>query len=200
MRHCDSKGKMLSFVGVNAHDHQNSIAKKRIQDLQDTSRTMLVHAKQQWPNKAVTQHLWPYYALHTANDIHQATAGKEEASPLEKFLAIPIHQAPRLITSNHLDVQCMSYKDRYKLDKRVLSGTKNRQEWGYILDHPPLYMPDPLHWYSMSLLDWHLPSSTVSLAIYLRRLLTFLIQSNGRNRHTLSSKHLRKLPRKFLKH
>ena len=57
---------MISFLGVNAH-HQNGIVEKRIRDLQDTSRTMLVYVKKCWP-KAVSSHLWPY-ALQTANNI-----------------------------------------------------------------------------------------------------------------------------------
>ena len=61
MSHCDSKGQTISFAGVNAH-HQNGIAEKRIRDLQDTARTMLVHAKKRWP-KAVSAHLWPYACL-----------------------------------------------------------------------------------------------------------------------------------------
>ena len=109
----------------------------------------------------------------------------------------PFPSGPRSTTSDHLDVRSMSYKDRYKLDRKVLSGTKG-QEWDCISDHLRS-MPDPLHWYSTSPQDWHLPSSIVSLTIYLRRLLTYPIQLNGRNRHT-SSRHLRKLPRKFLRH
>ena len=57
LSHCDSKGQTVSFAGVNAH-HQNGVAEKRIRDLQDTARTMLVHAKKKW-SKAVTPHLWP---------------------------------------------------------------------------------------------------------------------------------------------
>ena len=35
---------MLSFCGVNAH-FQNGVAEKRIRDLQDNARTMLLHAQ-----------------------------------------------------------------------------------------------------------------------------------------------------------
>jgi hypothetical protein len=46
--HCKEKQQMISFSGVNAH-FQNALAEKRIRDLQDSARTMLVHAKHRWP-------------------------------------------------------------------------------------------------------------------------------------------------------
>ena len=87
LSHCDSKGQTVSFAGVNAH-HQNGVAEKRIRDLQDTARTMLVHAKKKW-SKAVTPHLWPY-ALRTANDIFISTSRDNGPSPLERFSNVPI--------------------------------------------------------------------------------------------------------------
>jgi hypothetical protein len=56
--HCELKQQSISFCGAHAH-FQNSIAEKRIRDLQDSARTMLVHAKHRWP-KAINAHLWPY--------------------------------------------------------------------------------------------------------------------------------------------
>jgi hypothetical protein len=54
----------ISFCGVNAH-FQNGIAERKIRDLQEHSRTMLIHATKRWP-KAITANLWPY-ALRVAN-------------------------------------------------------------------------------------------------------------------------------------
>ena len=48
----------LSFCGINAH-FQNRVAEKRIRDLQDNARTMLLHAHRRWED-AVTINLWPY--------------------------------------------------------------------------------------------------------------------------------------------
>jgi hypothetical protein len=55
----------LSFCGVNAH-FQNGVAERRIRELQDMARTMLIHANRRWP-QAITANLWPY-ALRMAND------------------------------------------------------------------------------------------------------------------------------------
>jgi hypothetical protein len=63
----------IYFCGVNAH-FQNGIAVKRIIDLQEQARTMILHAKSRWP-KGVSIHLWPY-ALRSANQLRQVTPDK----------------------------------------------------------------------------------------------------------------------------
>ena len=55
----------ITYCGVNAH-FQNGVAEKRIRDLQDMTRTALLHATARWP-KVISNCLWPY-ALRTAND------------------------------------------------------------------------------------------------------------------------------------
>jgi hypothetical protein len=54
---CESKNQQLSFCGVNAH-YQNGRAEKKIQDLQDSTRTSLLHAMRKRP-QAVIINLWP---------------------------------------------------------------------------------------------------------------------------------------------
>jgi hypothetical protein len=77
------KQQTIYFCGVNAH-FQNGIAEKRIRDLQEQARTMLLHAKSRWP-KGVSIHLWPY-ALRSANQLRQVTPDKEDGTaPLERF-------------------------------------------------------------------------------------------------------------------
>ena len=56
-----------SYSGVGAH-HQNGVAEKRIQDLQDCARTMLLHAQRRWPD-AVSENLWPY-AVRAAAEVN----------------------------------------------------------------------------------------------------------------------------------
>ena len=62
---CSTAGQTLTFVGVNAH-HQNGIAEHRIRELQNQTRSQLIHTNRRWP-KAITTNLWPY-ALRMTND------------------------------------------------------------------------------------------------------------------------------------
>ena len=54
-RRKSAKKQNLMYAGVNAH-HQNGIAKRRIRELQETTRLMLIHASRWWPG-VVTIHL-----------------------------------------------------------------------------------------------------------------------------------------------
>ena len=67
---CRQRKQDLAFAGVNAH-HQNGIAERRIRELQETTRAMLIHATKRWPG-VVTIHLWPY-AIRMANQAYNAT-------------------------------------------------------------------------------------------------------------------------------
>ena len=58
MDECHKQIQNLTFAGVNAH-HPNGIAKRRIREVQETTRAMLIHASKWWPG-VVTIHLWPY--------------------------------------------------------------------------------------------------------------------------------------------
>ncbi len=83
---CHEKGQTISYCGVNAH-FQNGRAEKKIRDLQDTSRTSLLHAVKKWPN-VININLWPY-AMRYANDVSNLIPRKdEELSPIEKFSGI----------------------------------------------------------------------------------------------------------------
>jgi Reverse transcriptase (RNA-dependent DNA polymerase) len=97
--HCYSNGQGLTFAGVNAH-HQNGKAERRIRELQDMARTMLIHAKHRWPS-AITANLWPY-AIRMANDVLNATPsskfpdGRIPSSSFSKSNVVtnPIHWHP----------------------------------------------------------------------------------------------------------
>ena len=62
---CERNQQGLTFAAVGAH-HQNGKAERRIRELQETARAMLLHAVRRWPN-AITAHLWPY-AVRMANE------------------------------------------------------------------------------------------------------------------------------------
>ena len=77
------KGQTISYCGVNAH-WQNGIAEKRIRDLTDQARTILLFAQSRWPG-AVSTHLWPY-ALRAANDsLNNSPRLQDKVIPSEAF-------------------------------------------------------------------------------------------------------------------
>ena len=65
LKDVEEQGQTISYCGVNAH-YQNGIAEKRIRDLTERARKMLLHAKSRWP-EAITVNLWPY-AIRAAQD------------------------------------------------------------------------------------------------------------------------------------
>ncbi len=88
VRAVEKASQTISFCGVNAH-HMNGHAEKRIRDLQENARAMLLHAKRRWPS-AVTAHLWPY-AVRMANEVHNFSPSiKEGISPIERFSQVQV--------------------------------------------------------------------------------------------------------------
>jgi len=78
-------GQGITFAAVGAH-HQNGRAERRIRELQESARAMLLHAHRRWPN-AITVNLWPY-ALKMANDTYNdmpSLLDKEARSPMQLF-------------------------------------------------------------------------------------------------------------------
>lgn len=83
----------ISFCGVNAH-WQNGIAERRIRELQDSARTMMIHANRRWPT-AINANLW-LYALRLANQIYNATpAVKSQKIPIETFMGSQVAEHPK---------------------------------------------------------------------------------------------------------
>jgi len=82
-QHVEDKGQSISFCGVGAH-HQNGKVEKRIRDIVDQSRTMLLHASHRWP-KAVSAALWPCALLHSARIRNNMSTMTEGATPLSIF-------------------------------------------------------------------------------------------------------------------
>ena len=108
-------GQTISFCAVNAH-HQNGKAEKKIRDLQEAARTMILHAKQRWPS-AVTVNLWPY-ALRMANDIANSAPSlqHDQASPLEMFAQTDVSPRVKHVHTFGSPV--------YVLDSRLQAGRR----------------------------------------------------------------------------
>ena len=80
--HARKRGQRVTHCGVNAH-FQNGIAERRIRDLQDRGRTMLVHAKHSWPD-AIEPCMWPF-AIRLANEAHNCTPVRGGLSPIALY-------------------------------------------------------------------------------------------------------------------
>lgn len=79
----ERNGQMITYSGVGAH-HQNAKAEKKIRDLQDMSRSMLLHAAIRWSD-AITANLWPF-SMRMANDVINASpTSTDTISPIEQF-------------------------------------------------------------------------------------------------------------------
>jgi hypothetical protein len=108
------KAQRLSFCGVEAH-HQNGRAEKRIRDVQDEARTMLIHANRHWP-EAIDARLWPYALRATNEAIINTPFPGYETTPIEMFMQTKV--APHL--SDQHPFGCPAYV----LDGRLQSGSK----------------------------------------------------------------------------
>ena len=82
----------MTFCGVNAH-HQNGVAERRILDLSDKARAMLIDARHRNPH--VTDNLWPF-ALRQASAIGRTLPriGRDK-SPLELFSGVDVRPSHR---------------------------------------------------------------------------------------------------------
>ena len=76
---CTKSNQRLTFAGVNAH-HQNGVAERRIRELQELVRRMMIHANRKWPHSLSTT-LWPY-ALRMANNIYNHSPFKQHIDHL----------------------------------------------------------------------------------------------------------------------
>jgi len=86
------QGQTISFCGVNAH-WQNERAERRIRDLGDSLRRMMVHANKRWP-QAMSTSLWPY-AFQLSNELKNDTPTTLSGeTPRERLSGISI--APNL--------------------------------------------------------------------------------------------------------
>ena len=123
---CDSQRQGMSYSGVNAH-FQSGIAERRIRELQDNARVLLIHAQRRWPS-AVTANLWPY-AIRTSNESFNEAPLKQLSgkTPIEIFthgqvMPEPKHSRPFACPVYVLDNALQQSKPHRKWDERSRVG------------------------------------------------------------------------------
>ena len=138
---CKDNNQGLTYCGVNAH-FQNGVAEKRIRDLQEQARTMLLFMVHKWP-RMLSMALWPY-ALQTTNEVLNATPLEGQTkTPTELFVQVAV--APKL--KHFHTFGCPTYI----LDNK-LQGNKTIQEW-QARSRLGIYLgPSPNHSRSVSLI------------------------------------------------
>ena len=85
----------MSFSGVDAH-HTNIISEHRIQDVQDSGCTMLIHATHIWKTH-ITTNLWPY-ALRLGNQAYNNTpilGNAQGQTPTQLFTYTEVQYNPK---------------------------------------------------------------------------------------------------------
>jgi hypothetical protein len=123
---CKKAGQGLTFAGVNSH-HENGIAERRIKEIQDAARTMLIHASRRW-KMSVNAHLWPYAVRMASDQVNNLPRmqSADKRTPLQAFANSDVHTnlkhwhpfgSPVYVLENELQTQGIfgKWKSRSKL-------------------------------------------------------------------------------------
>jgi hypothetical protein len=122
----------MSFCGVNAH-FQNGVAEKRVRDLQDGTRTQILHAKIRWKN-AITTNLWPYALRNSAETKNSTLRTGKTISPVEIFTNSRVR--PRLDTLHHIGAPVYVLQNDLQAGKKIGKWLP-RARLGIYLGHSP---------------------------------------------------------------
>ena len=137
---CQRQCQGLTYCGANVH-FQNGIAEKKICDVQEQTRTMMLHALCKW-SSMLSIHLWPY-GLHTTNDICNSSPCKgSKISPIKFFSGVAVR--PKL-----KQYHCFGCPT-YLLDK-ALQAQKSLPKWQSRARLGVYLGPSPSHSRSVSL-------------------------------------------------
>ena len=131
-----SEGSSFDFCGSWSTPYQWK-SERRIRELQEMARTMLIHANRRWP-EAISANLWPY-AVRYANDCINATPNMQD----------PMRRSPmQLFTQSNVDINKKHYIPFgcpvYVLDADLQAGKKihkwkERARVGIYLGQSPIH-------------------------------------------------------------
>lgn len=133
---------MITYCAVNAH-HQNGKSEKRIRDLQEKTRTMILHAIPQWPD-AITPHLQPH-TLRIANKIRNIMPRMQDGLiPWSIFASTS--NFPNLSQLNPF--RCSAYVLELQQKKKINKWSKRGRVRIYLVSRP--LMPPQNTWFCQS--------------------------------------------------
>ena len=116
---CRAAHQTSTYCGVNAH-HQNGKAEKRIRDIRDSARSMLLLAQHNWP-AAITTNLWGF-AMVYASQIRNFTLREgEKRTALQKFANTDDKPDVKQFHTFGCPV--------YNLDPKLQSGNSLENKW-----------------------------------------------------------------------
>ena len=90
---CEQQHQSYSYSGVNAH-FQSGVAERRIRELQELTRTMLLHASSRWA-EAVNSHLWPHAMRLACEAYNESPTRSLKRSPVEVFTKSAVMPEPK---------------------------------------------------------------------------------------------------------
>ena len=133
---CKQSGQRLTFAGVNAH-HQNGVAERRIRELQDMTRSCLIHAHWRWPS-AITVNLWPYAMMVSSMAINAMPSMQDPLrhTPEELFMGTRVSSNPK----HWVTFGCPTY-----VLETELQGMKPFHKWKERADVGVYLGPSPQH-------------------------------------------------------
>jgi hypothetical protein len=137
IENCKEASQPMTFAGVNAH-HQNGIAERKIRDLQESARAMLLHARKRWPT-VITTNLWPY-AVRMAATVSNATPSfqdEQRRTPNQIFAKTNVETNPK----HWKPFGCPVYVLDDALQKQggIYHKWKGRARMGIYLGQSPLH-------------------------------------------------------------
>jgi hypothetical protein len=122
---CNSQNQKLTFCGVNTH-FQNGIAERAIQDLSESARKQLLHARQQWP-QAVSTALWLYALSHVAYLSNVLPMHKDGQSRLELFSGIRVGSNMRFFA--HIWLSCVCTAQLFGFEQFFATMGSKSMHW-----------------------------------------------------------------------
>ena len=119
---------------MSAH-HQNGIAEKKIRDVTNNARKMLLHATSRWPS-AINISLWPYAVRQAQEVMNSLLYDDKGQSPFELFTDTDV--APQLASFHMFGCPVFALDSRLQ-NKQAIPRWESRARLGIYLRKSPTH-------------------------------------------------------------